>query len=354
MEINDALYYPSVEFSDSIWLTQACFVWDYIYRMVPRNYEPNDSDFVKTLVGEGIIHNIYPDTIDGMLKKVANKFMKLLNEGKWKAEAFSLYKDHTAGSSRLHKDKVDESLRTYLNDNIFNKTDDNEFYLQVPRDFSALYMAYLANELLLEWQGNLAVITDNPALWTGNVFYNFEPIEEDIPKFQVAYDLDYRKFAVLIVKSVLPYSKVLWNINDLIKIRNNIKSYKINFLNAVKDVYNWATGRNGIVKKMDPQILNLKLNIAKKELECEIAKYEQSINVTYAIPISVRDNETIERINDNGNTVIGITNNQTNKKNLPSNKFSVLLDTDKEFQNLEPQEYVDKRLVECIHQFIVD
>ena len=60
-----------------------------------------------------------PSGINDMLKKVADKFMRLLNCGYWNAAAFSLYKDHTGTASRLHKNKVDESLRTYLNKHIF-------------------------------------------------------------------------------------------------------------------------------------------------------------------------------------------------------------------------------------------
>lgn len=48
MNENCALYYPSVEFRDPVWIRQACLIWDCIYRIVPEGYSPKDTDFVTT------------------------------------------------------------------------------------------------------------------------------------------------------------------------------------------------------------------------------------------------------------------------------------------------------------------
>src|SRR6266576_3973995 len=39
-KMNYALYYPTIEFQDYAWLWSASLLWDRIYRIVPKGYEP--------------------------------------------------------------------------------------------------------------------------------------------------------------------------------------------------------------------------------------------------------------------------------------------------------------------------
>lgn len=355
MDENCALYYPSVEFRDPVWLRQACLIWDYIYRIVPNGYTPRDDEFVKGLLNEGIIINIIPADMNEVLKKVANKFMNLLNCGYWEASAFSLYKDHTGVTSKLHKDKVDESLRTYLNKQIFQDIDNNEAYLPIPQEFSALYMAYLANELLIEWNvgEEFSVITDSPALWTGNIFYNFEPVKRDLKTFNQRFHIKHEKLGAIIIKSFLP-SCLDMSAFEFIKVRDQLHVPKTDFLNAMKDISNFIFRESGSDKRIEPQFLSSKLKMAKRRMEHEMAKHGPVKSVTCAMPVSIKDDQLISAINDNGENIVTTTLHITTKQNLPPNRYSYLLDIDECFQNMDAQEYTDKRIDECIYQFIVD
>lgn len=303
MDENSALYYPSVEFRDPLWIRQACLIWDCIYRIVPNGYFPKDSDFVKKLIDEGIIINVFPADMNDVLKKVADKFMHLLNCGHWDAAAFSLYRDHTGTASRLHKDKVDESLRTYLNEHIFLDINNNEEYLPIPQEFSALYMAFLANELLLEWNvgADFSVITDSPALWTGNIFYNFEPVARNLKTFNQRFRMEYVKLGAIIIKSFLP-SCMNMSASEFIKIRNELQAPKTDFMNAMKEISDFIFKESGSDKRIEPQFLSSKLKRAQKRMEKEMLEHGPVKKVTCAMPVPINADELITAINGEAGT----------------------------------------------------
>lgn len=356
MDKNSALYYPSVEFRDSDWIKQAIFIWDRIYRIVPGDYIPKDNDFIDEMTAKNIIININPTSMNGVLKKVANKFMERLNRGYWKAAAFSLYKDHTGVSSNLHKDKVDKSLRTYLNDYIFQGClNNNEEYLPIPQEFSALYMAYLANEILLKWHAGeeFSVITDNPALWTGNLFYNFEPVEQDLNNFNKKFRMGHEKLGAIIIKSCLPILSDI-SASDLIEIRKELNEPRTAFLNSMKEIADYIFKESGYDGNIDSQFLNAKLISAKEDIEAAVHQFGTAKSVTYAMPIMVGNDKIASQINNYGEDIITFTMHMATKQNLPAHRYTYLLDNDERFQHLETQEYTNQRLMECIHQFIVD
>ncbi|MDR6944705.1 hypothetical protein J2W55_004565 [Mucilaginibacter pocheonensis] len=43
------LYYPSIEFASYEWVKSSLLLWDYVYRIVPENYETHDSPAVRRL-----------------------------------------------------------------------------------------------------------------------------------------------------------------------------------------------------------------------------------------------------------------------------------------------------------------
>ncbi|PIU47073.1 MAG: hypothetical protein COS94_08460, partial [Candidatus Hydrogenedentes bacterium CG07_land_8_20_14_0_80_42_17] len=98
-----ALYYPSIEFTDPRWLWASALVWDRIYRIVPKDYTPDDSDNVKRLAETGEIGiAINPEEY---AKPVADEFIKKLPSGKW--EAAALERNMDDDYARLHRGKVD-------------------------------------------------------------------------------------------------------------------------------------------------------------------------------------------------------------------------------------------------------
>ena len=84
-EINSALYYPYIEFADPRWLWTAALVWDKVYRIVPDDYTPQDSDNVKALCADGDIG--IPIRPRAYAKDVAMEFMLKLHKKEWQAAA---------------------------------------------------------------------------------------------------------------------------------------------------------------------------------------------------------------------------------------------------------------------------
>lgn len=76
--------------------------------------------------------------------------------------------------------------------------------------------------------------------------------------------------------------------------------------------------------------------------------------VTCAMPVPINADELITAINGEGESIVTFTLHTATKQNLPTNKYSFLLDIDEHFQNMDAQEYTDKRIDEYINQFIVD
>ena len=47
MKPDSILYYPHIEFKNEAWVKSSLLLWDHVYRIVPENYIPNDSDEIK-------------------------------------------------------------------------------------------------------------------------------------------------------------------------------------------------------------------------------------------------------------------------------------------------------------------
>ena len=58
MKPDSILYYPHIEFKNEAWVKSSLLLWDHVYRIVPENYIPNDSDEIKKLVDEDLVRNI--------------------------------------------------------------------------------------------------------------------------------------------------------------------------------------------------------------------------------------------------------------------------------------------------------
>ena len=58
MKSDSILYYPHIEFQNEAWVKASLLLWNHVYRIVPNNYTPNDSDEIKALVDEDFVRNI--------------------------------------------------------------------------------------------------------------------------------------------------------------------------------------------------------------------------------------------------------------------------------------------------------
>ena len=107
---HSALYYPSIEFSDPQWLWASSLIWDRIYRIVPSDYVPEDSENIRRITESGEIGiAIHPDKY---AKAVSEEFLKKLETKHWDAAALVGNMDDEY--ARLHSDKVDVQLRNLI------------------------------------------------------------------------------------------------------------------------------------------------------------------------------------------------------------------------------------------------
>lgn len=140
---NYALYYPSIEFQNSHWLWMASLLWDKIYRIVPKDYNPKDLKKVQELMSEGDIGiPIHPDAY---VHDIAEEFIDKLNNSGWNAAALPTRSQIDREYAKLHKDKIDVKLKEMIIAEGNGALHDD--WLFMDDDFAALYMTYLAKSI---------------------------------------------------------------------------------------------------------------------------------------------------------------------------------------------------------------
>jgi hypothetical protein len=221
---NNALYYPTIEFTDYLWLWSASLLWDRVYRIVPRGYKPNDPSIVLSLMESGEIGiPIHPNDY---ASSIAEEFSSRVNSGEWNASALSL--EISNEYRRLHRDKVDVILR----DMIITRGVGRPYgdWLHVPEDFATLYMTYLANAVAK--RNHLQMLSDNTSAWTGATYFKYNGEIESIPQKDFTQQL-----ATLVVRDYLPTDILSIKPKDILLFREKYRAERQRFLIAMKT---WA------------------------------------------------------------------------------------------------------------------
>jgi hypothetical protein len=253
---NYALYYPTLEFQSYEWLWSATLLWDKIYRIVPKSYAPEDPDNVKALVEDGSIGiSINPDKYLG---EVAKKFTEDLENKNWNACALKIHDPENAEYVRLHKDKVDVRLKEMI---IAKNAVINEEWFQIPTDFGALYMTYLAKEI--SEKNNLQIVSDLPAAWMGITYFKYDGrIDENV--FSDEYT---NHLANLIIQDFIPQNILSLTPNAIINFRNKRKDERQKFLSSIK------AAASQLANCKDPKIVFDLIEDIKKDIEESLKEY---------------------------------------------------------------------------------
>lgn len=138
--LQNALYYPHIGFHDPSWIKAMAMYYDNIYRIVPNNIIPDDSEELQALLQEGSIGKMV-DPAD-YSKKASDQFLVRL--GGWKAAALDYNKEDEELLTRLHTDKTDERVRELFREAGFKENND---WMYVPTAIASNFMLYLANEI---------------------------------------------------------------------------------------------------------------------------------------------------------------------------------------------------------------
>jgi hypothetical protein len=176
-----ALYYPTIDVRDSVWLRSALLYWDKIYTIVPRAIEaPYKTDDTAICAKEGQLFPLYCDDHPEVIKRLGERTLELVEQVRSPLpftvavgesepnlkEVLAAYRSPTRrqlhpgkfGLTQLHPDKVSYELR-----NLFDRSKGGSSkWMLVDAPFSDLYMAALAL-LLAEEQPGLVPVTNDAA-----------------------------------------------------------------------------------------------------------------------------------------------------------------------------------------------
>jgi hypothetical protein len=255
---NYALYYPTIEFQNYPWLWSAALLWDRIYRIVPESYEPNDPENIQILKETGEIG--IPISPDVYAKDVAEEFLIKIDAGEWQAAALEF--DIPEAYTRLHQDKVDVELRNMIIAK--GKGTARDEWLNVPIEFGALYMTYLAKQISIK--NNLQLLSDSAAAWTGATFFKYDGEIEDFPVNEQTQQL-----ATLVIRDFIPQNIVNIRSHDLIKFREKYRDERQRFINAIRNA------ALTLCECEDETVYNDRIKDIKKDIESALKDYRGSM-----------------------------------------------------------------------------
>ena len=162
MKPNSILYYPHIEFQSEAWVKSSLLLWDHVYRIVPEDYTPNDSDEIKTLVDEDLVRNIKLDDKDR--GETFDEFLNLCDkiENHMPAGLVPSYEE------RIHPNKIDSRLYPYL-DLIGDHFIDDDKWLHLSKELARGYMFKLSQ--VVARIRNLNRGTDDLDAWSINPYF---------------------------------------------------------------------------------------------------------------------------------------------------------------------------------------
>ncbi|MDD3922980.1 MAG: hypothetical protein PHY39_05550 [Endomicrobiaceae bacterium] len=268
----DILYYPTINFQteDYDWLWKASLLWDKIYRIVPEGYPLDGPRHIQELCSTNEIG--IPITPEQYSKEASEKFIKNLKEHKWSADALSMRKCNKY--TRIHKDKVDESLRNLMiTENI--SLENNE-WLRMPREIANQYMIYLATEIA--GKNNLSLNTGNLDVWTaanfflqdGNVQDDFYPGAKYIVESKAA-------LAPVFINKLFPENILDISPKDILEFRTKRKDERARFQEELDSFCSKLSNADA------PEVLNQILNDESKKVKSAVRDYKKSMNIRKAV-----------------------------------------------------------------------
>lgn len=138
---SNILYFPHIEIADSASLKAALCVWDAVYRIVPENFKPNDSDEVLQAVDAGALRNIRLSSAD--LAETREAYSEFIESISFMPDALDREPREMA---EIHSDKMDERMVEELSE-LIGEIARNGDWLQLPRGLADGYMLFLANSV---------------------------------------------------------------------------------------------------------------------------------------------------------------------------------------------------------------
>lgn len=215
------LYYPTIEFQDETWVKSALTFWDKVYRIVPRGYNPNDSDEIYIAKQEGLIEDIFLSTDD--LKIAAIEFEKFCDN----QNGLPAGLDASLYEVRLHTDKIDERLKPFFAQ--FSKSIDKDGFYKIPERIANGYMFFLSDTV--SKRRNIPKLTDNPDMFAAMTYFD---VEGEIDEWFTDEEAS-ETYSNLVIENLIPADIRSMSINELIKLNKGMSEYKTEFRKSVSE-----------------------------------------------------------------------------------------------------------------------
>lgn len=271
------LYYPTIEFNvnDYEWLWRAALLWDKVYRIVPDGYALHEPPNIQEICSTGEIG--IPLSPRRYSATASKKFIKKLDNRDWQAAALEFhiddiekYKQYT----RLHKDKVDVSLRNLMLLNPEVLEDDDWMY--VSKEMSNQYMIYLATEIAKK--NNLSLNTHNPDVWTASTFFVHDGnVQEGFFPGECYVESSKAALAPILVNNIFPCNILDITPKQIIEFRSKRKDERRQFHEAF-DLF-----CDKLSQATDPKILRQIWEDERKEIEYALTEYKKSMDILKVI-----------------------------------------------------------------------
>ncbi len=162
MKPDSILYYPHIEFQNEAWVKSSLLLWNHVYRIVPEDYSPNDSDEIKALVDEDLVRDIKLDGKDR--EDTFEEFLKLCDKIENRMPAGLVPSDE----DRIHPGKIDNRLYPFL-DLIGEHFIDEDKWLHLSKELARGYMFKLSQ--VVARIRNLNRGTDDLDAWSINPYF---------------------------------------------------------------------------------------------------------------------------------------------------------------------------------------
>lgn len=167
--LKDALYYPYIGLKNPDLIKSMALLYNFIYRIVPDNVIPDDSEELQPLLEEGSVGKMVAP--EHYAEQASSEFLEGIET--WDAAALGFDEEEV---SRLHENKIDQVVKRLFVEAGFTK--DNKWF-HVPSELASNYMLFMARNISIK--NDLALVTDNWGAWTGTNYFNLNgTIDESV------------------------------------------------------------------------------------------------------------------------------------------------------------------------------
>jgi hypothetical protein len=257
--------------------------WDKIYRLVPENYEPPDSEFVQEAIDKKLIENIeiderYKSCTQDLFFKFLEDEIEVIPEGYSRyfqnkiiapviPRNYGSYIDEN--SRQLHMDKVSDAVLMCLREIKFFPEND---WFRLPSDWVKNYMLFLATYVSTDLK--LPIVTDNETNWLSSAVYTQGSNLATYKKYceNLAYDnYAHGYYSTSLIRNFLPTNMQDVTLDRIMDFRTSQSEQR---RNLKSEINRYTAHLSGIRNK---EVANEELNGYCNEIEYKKREFIRSI-----------------------------------------------------------------------------